>query len=302
MPPGPPLSDEEEAQDRADRDEVHRLETKLRELRPRRQALVNDVRRISEEQRELAQARAPRQDSLEEVHSDHQQLGRQLSALRKERDAARRRVEDALIRLREFRALAPRSERAHPEQIRREIADLEMRQQTHALKIQEENALIDRVRELTRSLALAEKEKTATETRHQQLTTLETDLVAARKEVDRLGGELARVHTERDRKMQSLREKLLEEGRLVAELREKARLRSETLDRLELLNREVVGMERKVDDLLARVRGRRHEARQNIRDYNRSVREAVAGPDAYARAADAQLQELLKRGRVTLSG
>ncbi|MCI4360153.1 MAG: hypothetical protein L3J91_00455, partial [Thermoplasmata archaeon] len=106
-----------------------------------------------------------------------------------------------MIRLREYRAIAPKGEFVNPVQIRREIADLEMRQQTHALPIAEENALITRVRELTRSLEAAEKSKSAVDERQRQQHELEAALTHARKEVDRLGGELARVHAERDRKM-----------------------------------------------------------------------------------------------------
>ncbi|MCI4360152.1 MAG: hypothetical protein L3J91_00450, partial [Thermoplasmata archaeon] len=83
--------------------------------------------------------------------------------------------------------------------------------------------------------------------------------------------------------------------------REKARARGGLMDRLEGLNREVIALEREGDRLVARQRDRRHEARQSLRNYNRSVRDTVAGPDAYDRAAEAQLAELLKRGRVTLN-
>jgi uncharacterized coiled-coil DUF342 family protein len=299
--PGPPLSEEEEREDRADRDALDKVDAKLRELRPRRQRVLDDVRRLSDEQRDLFNSRAPRLASLESVHNEHQALGRDLSAIRRDRDAARRAVDDCLGKLREFRSMAPKGDHANPAQIRREIADLEMRQQTHALPIAEENALIGHLRELTRSLEGAEKSKAAVDDRQRQQHDLETALNAARKEVDRLGGELARVHTERDRRMQSIREQLIVEGKLVADIREKARQRGALMEKLEELNRDVIGFEREGDRLVARQRDRRHEARQSIRDYNRSVRQTISGPDAYDRAAEAQLAELLKRGRVTLN-
>jgi uncharacterized coiled-coil DUF342 family protein len=299
--PGPPLSEEEEREDRADRDALDKIDTKLRDLRPRRQKLVEEVRRLSDEQRTLFESRAPRLASLEAADAEHRSLGHALSSLRRDRDAARRAVDDALGRLREFRSLIPKGDHANPGQIHREIADLEMRQQTTALPIAEENALIGRVRELTKSLEAAEKSKAAVDDRARRQHELEEGLMAARKEVDRLGGELARVHTERDRRMQSIREQLVLEGRLVAEIREKARARGALMERLEGLNRDVMGLEREGDRLVARQRDRRHEARQSLRNYNRSVRETTSGPDAYDRAAEAQLAELLKRGRVTLN-
>ncbi len=301
MTPGPPLSEEEERADREDRDALFKIDSKLRDLRPRRQRLVEEVRHLSDEQRTLFESRAPRLDSLEAVHSEHQGLGREAADLRRKRDAARRGADEALGRLREFRALAPKGDHANPEQIRREIAQLEMRQQTNALPIAEENALIAHLRELTRSLVGAEQSKAAVLERQQKMRALEVALTDARTEVDRLGAEIGRVLTDRDRRMQSIREQLVLEGKLVAEIREKARARASVMERLEELNREVVGLEREGDRLVAQQRGRRHEARQSIRDYNRSVRETIAGPEAFNRTAEAQLAELLKRGRVTLN-
>ena len=298
----PTLSEDEERAERADQDELRRVESKLREMRARRQALVVDVRQLSAEQKALFDQRAPRQAALEGLNGDHHELGRILGELRRSRDAARRAQDEALGRLREFRALAPRGERSNPEEIRREIAELEMRQQTHALPLDEENQLILHVRELTRSLKGAEQHRVDREERARRLKELEAALAASRAEVDRLGSEMERARAERDRTMQSMRDRLVDEGQLVAAIREKARARGLVMERLDASGRELGALEREADRLFGQLRARRQEARQTIRDYNRSVRDTVAAPDAFARAADAQLEELLKRGRVTLRG
>jgi uncharacterized coiled-coil DUF342 family protein len=271
-------------------------------MRSRRDGLLADVRSLSSDQKALYDQRAPRQAALETLNSEHQGLGRDLGEMRRHRDDARRRLDEALERLREFRSLAPRGERAHPDQIRREISDLEMRQQTHALPLPEENQLVLRVRELTKLLVEADRHQAEIVERQRHLKELEAALTAGRVEVDRLGSEMARAKMERERKMQSMRERLVDEGRLVAAIREKARARGLAMERLDAAHREVLQLEREADRLVGRLRSRRHEARQTVRDYNRSVRENLAGPDAYARVADAQLEELLKRGRVTLNG
>lgn len=298
----PTLSEADEAAERSDREELRRLEGKIREARNKRQALLQEVRQLSAEQKELYDQRTPRQATLEALNQEHHDIGRDLGELRRRRDDARRRLDAALQHLREFRALGPRTERARPEQIQREIADLEMRQQTHAVPIAEENQMILRLRELTRTLEEAKRHASETEERTKKLRDLEAALATARTEADALGAEMGRAREARERVMQSMRARLVEEGRLVADLREKGRRRAETMDRLEAANREVGTLEREADRIFQQLRGRRHEARQTVRDYNRSVRDTVAGPDAYARAAENQLQELLKRGRVTLGG
>jgi len=142
----------------------------------------------------------------------------------------------------------------------------------------------------------------ALEARQQKLAALETAFQASRAEVDRLNAEMMRTKTERERRMQSMRQQLVEVGRLITEIREKGRLRGLAMERLDAANREVGELERTADQLVARLKGRRHEAQRTIRDYNRTVRDTLSGHDAYARAAEAQLEELLKRGRVTLRG
>ena len=297
------LSEEAEKEEQADRDEFYKAESKLRELRGRRQALVTEVRELSARQKELYDARQPRQQALEATHAEHQGLGHALGDLRRRGDAARDALNRAMIALREYRATLPKgSDGPHPEQVKREIADLEMRQQTHALPLAEENQLIDRLRFLAKQLKETEKHRGESDARHQRLKALEAELSARRAEVDQIGPEMARLRAEREKKMQSMRDQLVEVGRLVADLRETARRRGEVMARLDAAHNEVMALERQADHLLKRKHDRAQEARSTVRDYNRAVRENVAGEGAYARVADAQLQELMKRGRITLSG
>ncbi len=311
MPGRPVLSEEAEREDAVEREELYRLESKIREHRGRRQRLIDEVRQLSAEQKALYDARQPRQERLEVSHQEHVALGRQLGEVRRARDEARRAADQALIAVREFRGLEPRpsagrglpsrgSDVPRPEAIRREIKELEMRQQTTALPLPEENALVERLRLLSRLLVDAEKGAAAADERAKKLRELEETLRTHRAEADRLTHELGRVHAERESKMQSMREQLVEVGRLLAELRDKGRQRAEAMERLEASNREVGEMEREAERLFRRSRERRQEARSAVRDYNRSVRESVAGEGAFARHADAQLEELMKRGKIVL--
>jgi uncharacterized coiled-coil DUF342 family protein len=303
MPGRPVLSEEAEKEELAERDEFYKTEAKLREMRGRRQSLVDEVRDLSSRQKEIYDARQPRQQALEATHAQHQELGHVLNDLRRRRDSSRGELDRALIALREYRAGLPKGgDLPHPEQIRREITDLEMRQQTHAVPLTEENQMIDRLRLLSRQLKEAEKNRAEVDERQRRLKELEANLAAKRAEADRIGPEMARVHAERDHKMQSMRDQLVEVGRLVADLRETSRRRGEVMARLDASNREVMTLEREADRLVRRSRDRAQEARSTVRNYNREVRETVAGEGAYARVAEAQLEELLKRGRVTLRG
>ncbi|MCI4367854.1 MAG: hypothetical protein L3K08_08885, partial [Thermoplasmata archaeon] len=128
---------------------------------------LDQVHQLSDQQKILYDQRQPRQEALDRTNDEHRDLGRKLTDLRHQRDAARKALDEALIALRMAQPVTHRGprdrldhgrpEHARPEQIRREIAQLELRQQTMALPLSEENALIDQMRLLTKSLTEAQK-------------------------------------------------------------------------------------------------------------------------------------------------
>lgn len=302
MPGRVALSEEEEKAEREGRDRLHAIDAKLRDLYGRRAAQLSQVRSLSDEQRQLADRRAPKQEAVESAHRAERQLVHQISENRRARDAARRAADEAMADLREHRAKGPRGERPRPEQLKREMAELELHQQTHALPIAEENALITRLRALRKELEAAEKEAGAANAYAARTKELEANLAARRAEVERLTQEGFKLRAERDSKVGSVRAQLVEAGALYAELREKARLRSESMGRVETLSREIYLLESEGNRILRESRNRRFEAQKSVKDYNRSVRDQLSGSDRLSRSADAQFEELLRRGRITLGG
>ena len=102
--------------------------------------------------------------------------------------------------------------------------------------------------------------------------------------------------------MASIRDRLVDVGGLLAQVREKAKERAAVMVRVDAFSEEIRGLEQDVNARLRATRDRRQEAKRTVVDYNREVRQNVAGEGAYARAAEAQLEELMKRGKVTLRG
>ena len=300
MPGRPHLSEEAEREEREGYDRLRAIDTKIRELRSRRDVLLGQVHQLSDEQKALFDSRQPRQATLEATNDEHRELGRRLAEVRRARDQARHRIDEALIALRLARQELPHGGVPRPEQIRREMADLELRQQTRALSLDDENALIDRLRQLRRQLEAAEKNSQEIQAKQTAVREREAAVQKARAEADQFGAELARVKIERDRRMESLRSQLVEVGRLVGEMREKSRRRGEAMARLDTLMVDLRGLEREAHHLVQASRQRRQEARRAIVDYNREARSKVG--ESTEKIADAQLEELLKRGRVTLGG
>jgi uncharacterized coiled-coil DUF342 family protein len=296
------LSEEEEKAEREGRDRLDAIDVKLRDLYGRRTAQLSQVRLLSEEQRLLADARAPKADAVEAAHRAERQLMNRISENRRARDASRRAADDAMADLREHRAKGPRGERPRPDQLKREMAELELRQQTTALPLPEENALIARMRVLRKELDASEKEAGVASSYAARTKELEANLLARRADVERLTQEGYKLRSERDSTMGSVRAQLIEAGALYAQVREKARLRGESMARVETLSREIFLLESEGNKILRDSRNRRFEAQKSVKDYNRSVRDQLTGTDRLTRSADAQFEELLRRGRITLGG
>lgn len=300
VPPRALLSDEEEREDRDDRERLRAIDAKLRSLFDRREDLIADVRHISSEQKAIYDRRLAPQNEVERLYEEHNALGKRIAVLRSARESARKKVEEAIIRVREVRlTIAPR-ERVRPEQIRKEIADLELRQMTHALPLPEENALIALLRQRAQELKHVEA-RTATIVAHQKtLRDAETAVTGARDAFELSGNALLAAKAERDAKMIAVKEKLRAAGGLIAALREKGRARADAIEKVDAVSGEMSELEREARSILARSRSRRDQARKMMRTYSHS--RGPPSEDLLATTAEAQLEELLKRGKITLGG
>ncbi len=291
------LSEESDREERDDRQRLRYLEKRFESLLERRRDLLTQLRQLSSEQKSLYDRRQAPQVEVEKLHDEHAKLGRRLAELRTARDEARHRVEEAVIRRRELLLTFDKAERERPEQIRREIAELELQQQTRALAIEEENALIARLRKRSTDLKEAEA-RGAVVVEHERLRK-EADeaIAAARAEVERVSEEMVATRTERDGRMAAIHKLLENAGGLVAELRAKGLARRDVMAEVEACSKELAEVDREGRELLAKTRARRAEAQKTFRQYARPRRSA---DEALASIAEAHLEELMKRGKVTL--
>jgi uncharacterized coiled-coil DUF342 family protein len=300
VPPRPVLSDEEDAQERDAQTRLRSIDARLNSLDAKRRELIVEMRRLSSEQKALYDRRQGPQEEVEQLYGQHGDLGRRAIELRHERDAARRRFEEAVIALRELRLTIGPGERLRPDQIKREIAQLEHRQQTNVLKLEEENELIKHLRQRHKDLLTAEAQTQVVADHETRRKEAEARVLAARADVERLGAEAAKTRSERDAKMGEVRAKLVTAGGLVAELRAKGKARAEVMEKIDGISREMAELDREGRKTLGEMRARRDEARKTVRAYA----PGRGGPprSIVDSTADAQLQELLKRGKITLGG
>jgi len=293
------LSEESDREEREIQDRLRAIDSQLESRWAKRQQLLAEVRRLSAEQKALATQRGGPLQEAEEVHQTHRSLGQELLRLRSERDRARAALAQALIQYREIRAAARPQAHLRPEAVRKEIQELEHRQQTQVLSLDDERALLVRLRERTRMLAELEahaQEAAADRAREEAAAHQVTEARAA---VDRITQEFDRIRKEREAAMGTIRGRLEAAGSVVAEIRRIAAQRSDTMDRLFAESREIQRLEQEGRTLLGTLRARRAEARNTIREFTPRTRRAEERT-ALESSVDQRLDELLKRGRITL--
>jgi uncharacterized coiled-coil DUF342 family protein len=294
------LSDEAEQEERADQDLLNRLEARHGTLLDKRHQLITDVRRISSEQKALYDERQTPQHEVERLYDEHAKLGKRLSELRVLRDKARHQVEAKVIARRELLFTLGTGEPQRPELIRKEIAELELRQQTRALPIDEENALIKHLRQRSKELKEAEAHAAQILEHARQRKTADEAIVEARGAVEQVVQEMERTRVERDRKMVEVRTKLEMAGGLVAEMRAKGRARADLMAQVDAVSKEIAALELEGRTVFQRLRARRDEARRLLRTFS-PPKERVPR-DLVTTAADRRFEELMKRGKVNLGG
>jgi uncharacterized coiled-coil DUF342 family protein len=292
------LSDRADQEERDDRARLRVLDAKLSSLIGRRRELFDELRRRSAEQKDLYERTSGPESDAEQLHDRHIALGRRLAELRSARDAARRKIDEAVIRRRELFLTFDRREHDRPEQIRKEIAQLELRQQTRALPLEEENALVAHLRQRARDLKEAEGRASLVEEHARQRKEADATVEAARAEVLRVAEEMARVAAEREATRSAIGSALEEAGSRIAELRARGRERAEVMRMIDEVSREIAAVEREGRELLSRSRARRAEVHQVMREHG--PRRGPPPEDLVASAAEARFAELMRQGKVTL--
>ncbi len=282
MAHGTGFSDQWRRAEREERDRLRELEVRLDSLQGRRRQLLGEVRSLSSKQHELYDQHQGPHAEAERLYHESGELGHRLAQLRRACEKARQGLEEAVIRRRELVLTFDRSERLNPEQVRREIAELELRQQTRALPLEDENALIAELRRKTKALHEFETRKELAVQHEQQRREADVAIVAARAEIDRILHDMDVVRGERDKRKGEIPATLEAAGAAVAEMRVAGRTRAELVTQVEALNREIADVEREGRELLAKLKARQEVAREILEEYARPLPPPAPRPDGSA--------------------
>lgn len=296
----PPREEEHDEKERELWKDIRSQEHKLRGMKEKRAEMLALARRLGEEAMDLQGRRGPLYEEVEKLHQEFRDLGKRTGEIRSERDKMHGRMDQLRIELREEGAGHDRRDRPRPDRLVQEIAALEKKQQTTAMPLKEENALIDRMRELRAQMTEAEKNQSVWKAKDSTLMGLREEMDLLRKKDEELSREFEQVRKRRGEVMGKVKGQLVEVGHLVAEIRAKGKARAELLSKVDTLSDEIRELERGVMGMLHQSREKKMEARKLLDDHNRSVRQMTRNEDLLSRTTEDNLKNLFKNGKISL--
>jgi uncharacterized coiled-coil DUF342 family protein len=280
--------------------ELEQAEIRLQSLLERREALNREAQLLREE-RDL-------------VHSKKREVGDRLRALKDRRasfaDEARehRRKRDelqgkarALIEVRrKLRSSGPSDVGAELRSLTKRVAQMEMRQQTASLSLNEENDLLDRLKESMKRVKVLEGFKAEQDKIRRDVRDLDGEISGLLRSAD-TEHEAAVVRSDKARAVhEDTLELVRQVSTLGAEGDEKHRAYLEVRGKADEEHAKVVEMREKVLSIKGAKRAEAREARDLLRSQNRSVRAALYDTGKLEATADAALRALLEKGKVEI--
>ncbi len=280
--------------------ELQQAEIRLESLLEKRDALNQEANLARQERDMVHEKKRELSVKLREIKDRRGALAAEARAHRAKRDEYQEKAR-ALIELkRKLRSHGGSSASEELRALKRQTQAMELKQQTASLTLAEENELIDRIKEHMKRVKELETLKTEQDKITKEVRDLDgtiTELFAKadaeRKVASELSARAQAVHQETLELVQGI-SALIVEGNGKHEAYLEARANADEV------HAKVVEMREKVLSMRGAQRAERREARDALRDQNRSVRRALFDEKKLEEAADAAVKALLQKGRVEI--
>lgn len=280
--------------------ELQQAEIKLESLLEKRDALNQESALARQERDMVHEKKRELSAKLREIKDRRANLAAEARAHRAKRDEFQGKAK-ALIELkRKLRSQSGLSASDELRRMKRQMQEMELKQQTASLSLAEENDLIDEIKEHVKRVKELqtlkdEQDKITKEVRDMDgtITELFAKADAEHKLASEFSAQAQAVHQETLELVQAI-SGLIVEGNAKHEAFLEARAKADET------HAKVVEMREKVLSIRGAQRSEQREARDALRDQNRSVRRNLYDEKKLEEAADAAVRALLSKGRVEI--
>jgi uncharacterized coiled-coil DUF342 family protein len=280
--------------------ELEQAEIKLQSLLEKRDALNQEAQLLRKERDLVHEKKRELTGKLRELKDRRASFAAEARFHRARRDELQAKAKGLIAMKRKMRGSAHPDVGAELRAVKRQVSQMEMRQQTASLTIQKENELLEAIKGGFKRLRELEALKAEQDAISKEIRDIDSGITeffeAAEKEhLEAVGlSEKAKsVHAEATELMRSV-------ATLVAEGDEKHESYLSARSKADEVHAKVVEMRDKVLTIKGARRAEAREARDILRKQNRSVRQALYDEKKLEASADEALKALLQKGRVEI--
>jgi len=287
---------------RKEKSELDTAEIKLESLIERRDALNSEASVFREERDLLNTQKRGLVDEMRALRDERDGLVREMRAHRDRRNEFQLKARELIELKRKVRGQVHTSISGDLDRLRKDVKGLEMRQQTSSLKLEEENALLDDLRDKLKEVKALEGLRNEQDKIGKEVRDLDgsiTDLFRAADKEHELVVKLSAEAKERHEKVVGLGNQV---SALSAEADKKHEEFVKIRTRADEFHQKAMEMREKVLTIRTTQRSEIREARSLLRQQNLTVRKELLDERRLDRAAEEALQLLLKKGRVEMKG
>jgi len=287
---------------RKEKSELEQAEIKLESLIERRNALNSEAAVFREERDLLHDQKKGVVDQVRALRDERDRLVDEMRVHRDQRNEFQRKARDLIDLKRRVRGQLHGSIAGELERLRKDVKRMEMRQQTASLKLEEENALLDDLREKLKELKSLEHLRSEQDKVGKEVRDLDgsiTDLFRAADKEHELVVKLNAEAKERHEKLGGLVGQI---SALTADANKKHEGYLKIRTRADELHQKAMEMREGVLTIRNAHRAEIREARNLLRQQNITVRRELLDERKLDKAAEEALQLLMKKGRVVMKG
>lgn len=282
--------------------ELEKAELKLRSLLDKRDELNEQANIVRQERDLLHKNRRQVADRMREHKRKRDALVKEMRAHKLTRNKLHKEARDLIETKRKMRGKVTVGIESDLKRLKKELDDMEMRQQTESLSIADENDLIDEMRSTYRDLLDLEK--------------VEDENIRTTKDVAEINARIDQAFLKADEEhrmvvqladeAQKLHDKVTEAFKEIATITAEANKKHEEYikikEKADGYHQRAQEMRRTVLKTREDERRERREARNLIKQQNIAVKKALMDKDKLEEAAEETLKTLLKQGKVELKG
>ena len=287
---------------RKEKSELEQAEIKLESLIQRRDAL-NAESAVSREERDLLHHQKKEVvDQARALRDERDRFVDEMRIHRDRRNEFQRKARELIDLKRRVRGQLHGSISGELDRLRKDVKGMEMRQQTSILKIEEENALLDDLRDKLKELKALEHLRSEQDKIGKEVRDLDGSITDLFQAADKEHELVVKLNTEAKDRHEKIGVLSAQISSLAADADKKHEAYLKVRARADELHGKAMEMRETVLTIRNTDRAEIREARNLLRQQNITVRRELLDERKLDKAAEDALQLLLKKGRVEMKG